>query len=784
MGVAVKNKNIYISSNITYVMLFLLLTYTSFAQNTDSGINKLAEQFNSLPKKQASDLVYLQTSKGIYETQEDVWFKAYVLDAQYFTPSAKSKILFVQLINNVSNKPVWEEKYEIENGFVDGHLFLSDTLSEGNYTLAAYSSYSYFKEQKEFCAFKKIKVVKNIQSPPPSKPVLQDSIVHFTLFPEGGHWVSGIESRMAFKAINTQGYPIAISGILYENNKPVLNFKSTHAGMGSFLYTPDVTKNYHIALETPNQEKKHPLPKIEAKGKTLQLLGINPKTAVFKISQSEGFPTEKIYLRIQVRGVLYGLAMATLNKELQIRIPLKDLPQGIAEITLFDAALMPVAERLVYVNPDEKLYIKSSLNKIKYETREKGHLKIQVTDKNGAPVIAHLGMSIYDHLYKSKTTSTTIESHYQLNSQLKGKIYNPSYYFNLENKNRKEALNLLLLTQGWRSYHWSASTIKEQLNFKSVVSDSYQGTIKFKYNQKKIPDTAYKMAKVFTADSLKGSDLIMTDSLGRFSISSQHLKMGERAYVYVQALTPEKPEHVIRLPDHSFKNINEARAQKTRPDLPLKIEEKEYTESVPYMVPSTTITKLDEVIITKKKKQVFRDKYLGTLDSLAQALFNPDYVGSCDVNPEILNCPVTGHSSNKKPIEGKRYLFFIGKRELDQNHSHKREFRSIIYKTPIREYTEEELLELFNLVMLKGYYGKKEFYQPVYDKEIINDSFQDTRNTLFWKPDIITNEKGEANIEFVCSDVNTAFFGHIEGVSGSGLLGTANFEFVVRKNEE
>jgi len=758
-------------------LLLIIVCQFIYTQNIDpQTLNYLTKELEELSSKQAADLVYLQTSKGIYETQEDVWFKGYVLDAQYFTPSAKSNILFVQLINNVSNKPVWEEKYEIENGFVDGQLFLSDTLSAGKYTLSAYSSHSYFKEQKEFYAFKKIEVVKNIQSPPPSKPVLQDSIVHFTLFPEGGHWVSGIESRMAFKAINTQGYPIAISGILYENNKPVLNFKSTHAGMGSFLYTPDVTKNYHIALETPNQEKKHPLPKIEAKGKTLQLLGINPKTAVFKISQSEGFPTEKIYLRIQVRGVLYGLAMATLNKELQIRIPLKDLPQGIAEITLFDAALMPVAERLVYVNPDEKLYIKSSLNKIKYETREKGHLKIQVTDKNGAPVIAHLGMSIYDHLYKSKTTSTTIESHYQLNSQLKGKIYNPSYYFNLENKNRKEALNLLLLTQGWRSYHWSASTIKEQLNFKSVVSDSYQGTIKFKYNQKKIPDTAYKMAKVFTADSLKGSDLIMTDSLGRFSISSQHLKMGERAYVYVQALTPEKPKHVIRLPDHSFKNINEARAQKTRPDLPLQIEEKEYTESIPFVEPSTT-TKLDEVIITKKKKHVFRDKYLGKLDSLAKLELITDYVGPCGT----LNCPM--HKTERTlPVEGLTYSEMIGWRWVDES---RRAYAVDGYKVGEYHYpelTEAYLLKKYNLIMLKGYYGKKEFYQPVYDKESINDSFPDTRNTLFWKSDIITNKKGEANIEFVCSDVNTAFFGHIEGVSGDGLLGTANFEFVVRKN--
>lgn len=772
--------------SIGIMSLLMIVCQFFYAQNTDSKINKLAEQFNSLTENQSSDLVYLQPSKGIYETSEDVWFKGYVLDAQYFTPSVKSKILYVQLINDVTNQPVWEEKYEIENGFVDGHLFLRDTLSAGRYTLAAYSSRSYFKEQKEFYAFRKIQVVKNIQSRPPSRPVPQDSVVHFTLFPEGGHWVSGIESRMAFKTVNRQGYPVQVSGVLYENSKPVLNFESTHVGMGSFLYTPDVTKSYHIELQGPNREKEYALPKIGAKGKAMQYLGATPKDVFFKITQSEGLPTEKIYLRVQVRGVVYGLAMATLDEELQIKIPLEDLPQGIAEVTLFDAGLSPIAERLVYVNQDRKLYIKTSLSKSEYHTREKGQLKIQVTDKNGAPVVAHLGMSIYDRLYKNKAASTTIESHYQLSGQLKGKLYNPAYYFNPENKNRKEALNLLLLTQGWRSYQWSAPNLKAQPDPRPVVSDTYKGTIKLKYKTKKTTSTGHKMAKVFTADTLRGSDLIMTDSLGRFTIDSRHLKMGERAYVYIEALTPEKPKHVIRLSDSPFKNINKTRTQKTKTDLLLNIEKEEYTDPEPYVLPST-VTKLDEVNIRAKKTRVFRDKYLGRLDSLAQVLFNPDYVGTCG----ILNCPLSIHRTNKKPIVGRRYLFFVSslagyEKRPSASGGHwfnGGELKSKIYHISSREYTEEELLELFNMVMLKGYYGKKEFYQPVYDKESIKDPFPDTRNTLFWKPDIITNEQGKATIEFVCSDINTVFLGHIEGVSGSGLLGRDEFKFYVKKRD-
>src|SRR6478752_896655 len=97
------------------LILWLLCYLSSYSQNTPTTDKKvfsdqLAEQLQSLSKDNVSDLVYLQTSKGIYETEEDVWFKGYVLDAQYFTPSTRNKILFVQLIEDKTDKVVWEDR--------------------------------------------------------------------------------------------------------------------------------------------------------------------------------------------------------------------------------------------------------------------------------------------------------------------------------------------------------------------------------------------------------------------------------------------------------------------------------------------------------------------------------------------------------------------------------------------------------------------------------------------------------------------------------------------------
>lgn len=400
--------NIFLRFPRIVLLLWLMWQFPAYSQN-GSTISEskmipevLAKQFHDLSKDNASDLVYLQTSKSIYETEEDVWFKGYVLDSQFFLPSGNSKILFVQLIQDKTDKVVWEKKYEIESGFVNGHLFLENNLAEGTYTLAAYSSFSYTRNSKEFYAIKKLEVLKSINRKEIFKPVEKDSTLHFDVFPEGGRLVHGIESTVAFKAVDSNGLPIDVSGNLYENNNLLLDFKSTHGGMGSFVFTPDADKKYHILLTSPASGKKFSVGEIYRSGKTLQLAGQTKENLIFKVSQSAALNEETVYLRLQVRGIVYSIAVGLLKKELIIKVPLKDIPQGIAEITLFSENSVPVAERLVYINPDQKLNINAQLDKSGYGTREKATLKIKVTDQNGQPTAAHLGLSVYDKLYQNK----------------------------------------------------------------------------------------------------------------------------------------------------------------------------------------------------------------------------------------------------------------------------------------------------------------------------------------------------------------------------------------------
>ena len=57
----------------------------------------------------------------------------------------------------------------------------------------------------------------------------------------------------------------------------------------------------------------------------------------------------------------------------------------------------------------------------------------------------------------------------------------------------------------------------------------------------------------------------------------------------------------------------------------------------------------------------------------------------------------------------------------------------------------------------------------------------DYRNLLQWRPSVLTDENGVAEIPFSASDVNTEFVGLVEAVDGMGLIGAQTFTFRVLK---
>jgi hypothetical protein len=758
-------------------LLFLLLSMSiqAICQSNRTVMDQLAGRFNAYTDNLHRASIYLKTNKDIYESVEDLWFKAYVLDAQYHNLFELDKTLYVRLVSADRDSTVWEEKYPIRNGFSSGHIFLDNSLPDGNYLLSAYSAHSFSSGTPYFHALKMIRIVRDTRSLlKGEKPVSlaadaspqQD--IWFTILPEGGRLVSGVSNTVAFKAVDKNGDPVDVSGELLQGNSPVKTFKSIHAGMGSFSFRPVPGAAYQLRLAGSSTGKLYPLPAIQEKGLVLHLLKSKKDTLLFNIVQSPGSVSQPVYIRVQVRGRVQAMAAGMLADSLKIKIPTANAPQGIAEVTLFDQQMRPLAERLVYLNPDRSLNISATLSKEIYKTREKVTLKIRAADKDGKPVQASLGVNVYDKLYHNAGDAKDILTHYYLSTELKGKIYDPGYYFNSVNKDRSEALDVLLLTQGWRCYLWNEDELKEFKSRKQVLTDSTRGRLVAVNPKKDKPKIQILMA--FSADESERRN-IFTDSLGRFTLAPEDFVKGR--WSYLKHFDGGKEEYTVSVEDQ-FNKIRKV-SKTIQLEYPVAgVAAVEKKDEIPPGRMSMGATNLSEVKVVARKQHIFRDKYMGHLDSLAKLEGNTDFVYP---NSNWLNVPVG--ASGSKPVEGKKYTIWIGPNPPTRVPFSfgAGDFKEVIYH--YKNFTEEELLKKFRLARIKGYYEKREFYQPDYDKE--TDPTPDYRNTLLWMPEVPTDKNGEAALHFFCSDINSSFMGTVEGVGSDGLLGKREFHFNVVK---
>jgi hypothetical protein len=278
------------------------------------------------------------------------------------------------------------------------------------------------------------------------------------------------------------------------------------------------------------------------------------------------------------------------------------------------------------------------------------------------------------------------------------------------------------------------------------------------------------------------------DSLGKFLVGPKDFEMGRQ--IYIKHFGNGKERISVNVSD-PFLIIDKARKKKKFSYPLFKLKEPDNEKLVADLWTTQNGIDLEEVSIIGEKNKVFRDKYIGKLDSLTKMDLNDHwvcehgflqnyregYVHLIGSSPPYRVCSDTAH---EKPIEGKNYKI-VKYEDVGRNDGKwiLTDLQQVTYHYP--QFTEEELLNMHNLFMLKGYYPKRKFYQPNYSEH--DDPFPDYRNSLLWNPKVITDNKGEATIEFYCSDINTQFIGVVEGTDGYGLLGKNEFRFFVKKEK-
>ncbi|WP_295649596.1 MG2 domain-containing protein [uncultured Mucilaginibacter sp.] len=486
------------------------------------------------PVKLYFEKVYLHTDRDYYSTGDDIWFKAYLVDAQTKVPAGFSNNLYVDLISPEA-KVINSEIVYMNNGFGKGDFHLADSIPAGTYRLRAYTNW--MRNFGDNFIFEKSLTVSNTLvdkrgavavtggntkgiATTPSTLLKGKSAIRF--FPEGGSMVSGVTNIVAFKAEDPNGKNITVqAAVISSTGDTITHFNSSAAGVGVFVFVPEAGKTYTAkGVFNNNQPFTAALPTPLAKGYTLHvgeadsahlriIIGTNQATL-------DDNPDKEVTLAARHAGLrVLNASVKFDGLQISATLPKTQFPAGVSSITIYDKQLHPQCERLFFI-PDSvsSKALSVSTDKLSYSPKGKVTLKIKATDPANHPLKADLSVAVVDGT-EIPQGQGNIVSYLMLQSEVRGKIDHAEKLFDVSNANRFKQIDLLLMTQGWRDFVWRRlADTSLRISYPAENGFALTGTLREKFANKPIPFTNVSLT---VKGAVIGQQyLSKTDSAGRY----------------------------------------------------------------------------------------------------------------------------------------------------------------------------------------------------------------------------------------------------------------------------
>jgi hypothetical protein len=293
----------------------------------------------------------------------------------------------------------------------------------------------------------------------PIKAGLSQSDVQF--FPESGSLVSGVSSRVGFKAIGVDGTGTAIKGTVVDDaNKEVAEIETVHAGMGNFLLRPEAGKTYTAKVSfADGSTKSIVLPKVNDEGYVLGIYQPNKDSILVRIGASPKMVAagqDVLFIAHSSGETVFATPLKIAKASTSIWLEKKSFPSGIAQFTLFDNAGQPLNERIAFVRSNDIMQLNVKSAKATYKAKETIAISLEAKDSKGMGVPGNFSVAVIDETKAPSTDDleSTIFSNILLTSDLKGYVEKPNYYFAKQNEEVDKALDNLMLTQGYRRFTW------------------------------------------------------------------------------------------------------------------------------------------------------------------------------------------------------------------------------------------------------------------------------------------------------------------------------------------
>lgn len=511
--------------NILAALLLLPLCATTLAQGEGTPFHTLVERVGKFGSRIPQEKVYVHMDNTAYMMGDTIWFKAYLRRTDSDKPSGVSRTLYVEL-RDADGYLAERKQILMTDGEGEGFFSLADSAYclGGYYELRAYTRWQlnwgatehphtpiaekwffnkaaardFFRDydklySRVFPIFAEYEEVDRKmfpvmyarpmrrqfrREPRPAQPVL-------TLFPEGGNLVADVPNRVAFEAATDDGR--YLEGWLHVNGDSV---HTLNRGRGTFLLTPQAGVKTRVDFVGRDGERAQAtLDKPDTDGVTVALSRQDSGWQA-RILTAGNIRTNSLALTVMHEGRLEDFhPLASLAQDGEARHLLLDKAQasGVHQLTVFDTQGRVLADRLFFVTRPQDMQptLAISGQKERYEPYEPIALSIKGRAASGTRVSLSVRS---DRASVRLHDNGNILTEMLLASEVRGFVPQPGWYFEADDEEHRSALDLLMLTQGWRRFPWREMALRghfeivhpaESTPILTGAAHTYQAAMKF-----------------------------------------------------------------------------------------------------------------------------------------------------------------------------------------------------------------------------------------------------------------------------------------------------------------
>jgi hypothetical protein len=363
--------------------------------------------------------IFIHTSMDNLPQGETLWLKAYLYST--FPANSSDKILYADLISLKTKRIIKRKVVYLNQGMGQGDFYLGADMPPGDYLLRGYTKW--MAEYAKNSVFEKIihLVAKYGSELAKAEEFDQaktatNAIGNYSLlfYPEGGSWIANRITRFTVRLTGPKGKQLSQKLTLFsQSGKFVAEFSTDNHGIGTFVLKAEGTGVYAV-INKDNQHQKFPLPSFTELGVAMNIEN-NKQSLKISIYQNDRDTLERKPLMLIGKtsfGYFTRKVVPFGKADTSILLAKNFLPKGLLSFELYQGAQL-ISQRLIFSkmqNADKEIVLQSNVKPC--PTGDSVILKI-----NTSPY-AHLSLSVIGG--KPKKVAG-METYFSLLSELKDK---------------------------------------------------------------------------------------------------------------------------------------------------------------------------------------------------------------------------------------------------------------------------------------------------------------------------------------------------------------------------